>query len=139
MSGETWAEGCTQQRCGAIFTIRKLRSEMGLNLFENSDRIRRHTMAEPSADLIAWLASVNEALVVYAKVFASVGYSNFALVGDMDHEERDDILEALDKAGIMKVRNLGRSRRGGALLCARVLALSQPRTTFPSPWRCIEP
>ena len=73
-------------------------------------------MAEPSADLIAWLASVNEALVVYAKVFASVGYSNFALVGDMDHEERDDILEALDKAGIMKVRG---SRGARAPACTR--------------------
>ena len=77
-------------------------------------------MAEPEADLIAWLASVNNALVVYAKDFASVGYSNFELVRDMDHEERDDILEALDKAGIMKVRNLGRSRRGGrAPVCTR--------------------
>ena len=80
-------------------------------------------MAEPEADLIAWLASVNNALVVYAKDFASVGYSNFELVRDMDHEERDDILEALDKAGIMKVRGSRAVRVGGARSCMRACVL----------------
>ena len=60
-------------------------------------------MAEPSADLIAWLASVNEALVVHAKVFASEGYENFGFLRNLKEDERDDILEALDAAGIKKV------------------------------------
>ena len=62
------------------------------------------SMAEPSADLIAWLASVNEALVVHAKVFASEGYENFGFLRNLKEDERDDILEALDAAGIKKVR-----------------------------------
>ena len=67
-------------------------------------------MAEPSADLIAWLASVNEALVVHAKVFASEGYENFGFLRNLKEDERDDILEALDAAGIKKVRvDLGAS------------------------------
>ena len=67
-------------------------------------------MAEPSADLIAWLASVNEALVVHAKVFASEGYENFGFLRNIEEDERDDILEALDAAGIKKVRvDLGAS------------------------------
>ena len=61
-------------------------------------------MAEPSADLIAWLASVNKSLVVYAKVFASEGYDNFGFLRNIKEDERDDILEALDAAGIKKVR-----------------------------------
>ena len=62
-------------------------------------------MTEPSADLIAWLASENEALVVYAKVFASKGYENFALLRGIQEDERDDILGALDAADIKKVRH----------------------------------
>ena len=84
-------------------------------------------MAEPSADLIAWLAAANEALVVYAKVFASEGYENFGMLRDIKEDERDDILEALDAAGIKKVR----LDRGG-LARPRVHAcVLSPRTPLP--------
>ena len=103
-------------------------------------------MAEPSADLIAWLASVNEALVVYAKVFASEGYENFGMLRGIKEDERDDILEALDAAGIKKVRVdlvvwRGRARpRVHACVFCRPFTPSCRDVRAPSgaPCRCIE-
>ena len=85
-------------------------------------------MAEPSADLIAWLAAANEALVVYAKVFASEGYENFGMLRDIKEDERDDILEALDAAGIKKVRWIAAVWR--APKCMRVFCRPAPLSLF---------
>ena len=89
---------------------------------------KTRSMAEPSADLIAWLAAANEALVVYAKVFASEGYENFGMLRGIKEDERDDILEALDAAGIKKVR----SDRGvwRAPVCVRVFCRPVPISLF---------
>ena len=52
--------------------------------------------------LIAWLTSLNEALVKYAPVFEEEGYDNVDLILDSDASEREDLLAALDVAGIKK-------------------------------------
>ena len=59
--------------------------------------------AADDVKIAAWLTSINSALVSYEAVFVDEGYENVGMLKEIEGEEdREELLVALDAAGIKK-------------------------------------
>lgn len=61
-----------------------------------------HAAIAVNMDVRSWLTYSSPALARYAPVFVTAGYEDTALLKGADEDERQELLEDLDKEGIRK-------------------------------------